>query len=69
MKEARCSATIKKKDGKEITCGRFVAEISDNYVVVKCANCGALYVVSANDKGKTCITGFEKHSLFQNKRK
>lgn len=59
MTEIRCSQYRRKKSGKEVRCGRFLAEISDYQIVLRCSNCGHRYIITR----KPAISGFDVKSL------
>ncbi len=49
--EVRCPSTLDIK-GREIRCGRFLAEISDEEIRIPCPKCGNLHSIIRDDGTK-----------------
>ena len=62
--QVRCSKTLITRKGRQVTCRRFIANINDYEVAIKCSNCGTWYKVSREITGKYKIVGVlnEKYS-------
>ncbi len=66
--EIRCPNTLNVK-GREIRCGRFLAEISDFEIRITCSKCGQLYsIIKDEATGKLRMNPIPKSSALISKK-
>lgn len=68
MKEVRCPNTREVK-GQEVRCGRFLAEISDEEIRIRCPKCGQLHsIVRDEPTGELRMQSIPKQSALISKK-
>lgn len=66
--EIRCPNTLNVK-GREIKCGRFLAEISDHEIRIPCPKCGQLHsIIRDEPTGKLRMQPIPKSSALISKK-
>lgn len=66
--EVRCPSTLEVK-GREIRCGRFLAEISEEELRIKCSKCGDYHSIIRDEAtGKLRMSTIPKRSALISKK-